>query len=76
MANGGPPDDELAYIRYSAKEILFHLTSKVETLQNDVQDIRLNMVTRQELTQARRWAVGAGAVSLGTLIAFLRLLGL
>lgn len=66
-----PPDDELAYIRYSAKEILFHLTTKVEGLQADVRRIEMNMVTRTELTQARRWAVGASVASLGTLIAAL-----
>jgi hypothetical protein len=64
-----PPSDELAYIKYSAKEILFHLTSKVEALQADVKRIELNMVSRYELQQARRWAIGAGLASVGTLIA-------
>ncbi len=78
------PDEELAYIRYSAKEILFHLTGKVEALQADVNKIKLdlqtelgtinrNMVTRTELTTARRWAVGATITAVATAIAVIGL---
>lgn len=59
MSNGDHPGEDLAYIKYSAKEILFHLTSKVESLQSEINFIRVNMVSRDELTQARRWAVSA-----------------
>ena len=73
---GEPTESELAYIKYSAKEILFHLTSKVESLQADVNNIKLNMVTRSELSATRRWAVGAVIASASTLIAALRFFGL
>ena len=70
------PNDELAYIKYSAKEILFHLTSKIEALQSDVNNIKLNMVSRAELTSARRWAVGAVIAASASLIGALRYFGL
>lgn len=53
------PGEDLTYIKYSAKEILFHLTQKVESLQSDVNAIKVNMVSRDELISARRWAVSA-----------------
>lgn len=53
------PGEDLTYIKYSAKEILFHLTQKVESLQSDVNAIKINMVSRDELISARRWAVSA-----------------
>jgi hypothetical protein len=73
MTDEQRPEEELAYIKYSAKEILFHLTSKVETLQSDVNNIKLNMVTRGELSNARRWAVGAAIAALSALAGMLRL---
>lgn len=69
MPEGDPND--LQYIKYSAKEILFHLTAKVETVQNDISSIKSKMVTRDELTAARRWAFTAVLMSLtaiGTII--------
>lgn len=74
MTSERPPDDELAYIRYSAKEILFHLTSKVEALEKSVHNIELHMVTRSELTATRRWAVGATIAACSALIAALNIL--
>jgi hypothetical protein len=68
------PGEDLTYIKYSAKEILFHLTQKVESLQAEINAIRQNMVTREELTTARRWAFGAAVASGGCLIALLRYL--
>lgn len=53
------PGEDLTYIKYSAKEILFHLTQKVESLQSDVNAIKINMVSRDELISARRWEVSA-----------------
>jgi len=53
------PDDEFAYIRFSAKELLLRQTELIDRLSTDVVNIRLNMVTRTELQSARRWAYGA-----------------
>lgn len=69
-----PTEEDLAYIRYSAKELLFHQSQKIDNLDMQVRDIRLNMVARHELTAARRWAVGAGIAASGSFFALLRLL--
>lgn len=64
-------DNDLQYIKYSAKEILFHLTAKVESVQADVSSIQRTMVTRDELSATRRWALTAVLASLtaiGTII--------
>lgn len=65
---------ELEYIKYSAKEILFHLTSKVEKAQEDISNIRQNMVTRDELAAARRWAIGATISATTAIIGVIRVL--
>lgn len=77
-----PPGEDLTYIKYSAKEILFHLTQKMETLQADVNNIKidmaalkLNMVSRDELTATRRWAFGAVIAAAGAAVGVLRFLG-
>lgn len=72
---GRPTEDDLAYIRYSAKELLFHQSQQINELGKDVADIRLNMVSRHELTAARRWAVGAAVAASGSFFALLKLLG-
>ena len=69
----GEPSEDLTYIKYSAKEILFHLTQKVETLQADVNNIKLNMVSRAELTSTRRWALTAVLASVSSAAAALKI---
>lgn len=66
-----PTDVELAYIKYSAKELLFYQGQKIEKLQADVNTILLNMVSRAELTSARRWAVTAAITAVGALAGFI-----
>lgn len=66
--------NDLQYIKYSAKEILFHLTSKVEQMQAEVSNIQRTMVTRDELSSTRRWAftaVMASLTAIGTMIGLL-----
>jgi hypothetical protein len=70
-----PHEDDLAYIKYSAKELLFVQGQKIDHLADQIHDIRLNMVVRAELTSARRWAVGAGIAAVSSFFALLRALG-
>lgn len=76
MGTEGDVNDanDLQYIKYSAKEILFHLTSKVEQMQAEVSNIQRTMVTRDELSSTRRWAftaVMASLTAIGTMIGLL-----
>jgi hypothetical protein len=76
---GRGTEEELAYIKYSAKELLFHQGQQLTNLQNDIQLIKIGMteyVTRQELTNTRRWAIGAVFASAGSVVAVLRALGI
>lgn len=70
--------DDLAYVKYSAKELLFHQAQQLTKLQEDMNLIKLSMtgfVTRQEMTNTRRWAIGAVLASAATGVALLRYIG-
>ena len=70
-AEGKPDPQDLAYIRYSAKELLFHQGQQLAKLQEGQTAIQLSMtsmVTRQELTNTRRWVVGAVIASVVALV--------
>ena len=88
--HGRGTEEELAYIKYSAKELLFHQAQQLTRLQDDLSkmqadttnslhEIKVGMggfVTRQELTNTRRWAIGAVITATGTALAMLRFLGI
>jgi hypothetical protein len=80
--------DDLAYVKYSAKELLFHQAQQLTKLQenlsdmktdttNQLHEIKIGMqgfVTRQELINTRRWAISAVLASAATGLAMLRFL--
>lgn len=72
-------NEELAYIRYSAKELLFHQAQLLTTLQADITGLKLSMtemVTRAELSTARRWAITATIGAASALAGVARLMGI